>query len=315
MSAWLQPLANGLSFGAILALIALGYTMVYGVLKLINFAHGDILMVGAFVALYAAMWAERYGMLPYLVLLMPVSMGVCALLGVIIERIAYRPLRNAPRLAALITAIGVSLFLESAGQWRLGAGQQAFPLVIEDRAIESIKQATGVYVYVSDVVIVAMTLILLAGLQLIVKYTRFGKGMRAVSQDRDAARLMGVPVDRVIMGTFALGSALAAAGGIMWGMKFKQIDPMMGLQPGLKAFVAAVIGGIGNIPGAMVGGLLMGLAEALVVRIRWEVGALWGSDYVFKGSDYKEALAFLLLIVMLLVRPAGLLGKHEAEKV
>ncbi len=315
MSDWLQPLANGLSFGALLALIALGYTMVYGVLKLINFAHGDVLMVGAFVAVYTAAWAERYGIGPYMVLLMPVSMGVCALLGIVIERVAYRPLRNAPRLAALITAIGMSLFLESAGQWRWGATPRAFPVMIEDSAIQPIKEATGVYLYVSDVIIVATTLVLLVGLQLIVKYTRFGKGMRAVSQDRDAARLMGVPVDRVIMGTFALGSALAAAGGILWGMKFGQVDPMMGLQPGLKAFVAAVIGGIGNIPGAMVGGLLMGLAEALVVRVRWDVGALWGSDYLRKGSDYKDALAFLILIVMLLVRPAGLLGKHETEKV
>jgi len=312
---WLQQLANGLTLGAMFALIALGYTMVYGVLKLINFAHGDVLMVGAFVAMYAALWADHFGVPPYFVLITPIAMGVCALVGVVIERVAYRPLRSAPRLAALITAIGVSLFLESAGQWRLGAEPYGFPELIANHQLAWLKHSTGVHLMVCDVVIIGSTVALLIGLQLIVRYTRFGKAMRAVSQDQAAARLMGVAVDRVIMGTFALGSALAAAGGVMWGMKYGAIDPIMGLEPGLKAFVAAVVGGIGNIPGAMAGGFLMGIAETLVVGINVPLGTLWGSDYILKGSDYRQALGFLILILVLLLRPSGLFGRRQPDKV
>lgn len=314
MTYWAQQVLNGISLGAIFALVALGYTMVYGVLRLINFAHGDVLMVGAYVAFYGALWAERYGIAPYFLFLTPLAMGACALVGMAIERVAYRPLRNAPRLAALITAIGVSLLFESVGQWRLGAEPRAFPAVIHDVAIEPIKNLTGLYVHASDVVVLLSTLVLLVSLQLVVRYSRFGKAMRAVSQDRDAARLMGVPVDRVVAGTFALGSALAGAGGIMWGMKFGSINPLMGMEPGLRAFVAAVIGGIGNIPGAMLGGFVMGMAETLVAAVRVNIGALWGADLVVKGTDYRQALAFLVLILVLLLRPTGLFGRREGSR-
>lgn len=312
---WLQQLTNGLSLGAIIALIALGYTMVYGVLKLINFAHGDILMVGAFVAIYAAMRAAHYGIPVWFPLIMPVSMAFCAALGVVIEFVAYRPLRSAPRLASLITAIGVSLFLESVGQWKLGAGRHAFPALLSDHRIEALAERYGFYVYVSDLVIFASTLLLLVALQAIVKFTRFGKAMRAVSQDPEAARLMGVDVNRVITGTFALGSALAGAGGVMWGMKFGAADPLMGMDPGLKAFVAAVVGGIGNVPGAMVGGFIMGVAETLVAACSIPIGRMWGGDLVIVGSNYRQALGFLILILVLLLRPSGLFGRHEPEKV
>ncbi len=315
MTFWLQQLANGVSLGAIIALIALGYTMVYGVLKLINFAHGDILMVGAFVAIYAAMWAERYGIPVWFPIIMPVSMAVCALLGILIELVAYRPLRNAPRLASLITAIGVSLLLESVGQWRLGAGRHPFPALMDDHRIGWLADRYGLYVYASDVVVLVATLLLLLALQFTVKYTRFGKAMRAVSQDSEAAQLMGVNVNRVVTGTFALGSALAGAGGVMWGMKFGAADPLMGMDPGLKAFVAAVVGGIGNVPGAMLGGFIMGVAETLVAACSIPVGALWGSDWVIMGSNYRQALGFLILILVLLLRPSGLFGRHEPEKV
>jgi branched-chain amino acid transport system permease protein len=314
VTGWIQHILDGLSLGAIFALIALGYTMVYGVLKLINFAHGDVLMVGAFVASWVAAWALYLGVAPYLWLVTPLAMGVCALVGIAVERIAYRPLRNAPRLAALITAIGISLLLESGGQWLLGAEPRAFPQLIDDRTIGWLK-GIGLYMKVSDVVTLGLTLALLAGLHLIAKHTRFGKAMRAVSQDRDAARLMGIPVDRVVMGTFALGSALAAAGGVMWGMKFQSIDPLMGMEPGLRAFVAAVIGGIGSIPGAMVGGFVMGVAETLVAPLSLPLGKLWGSEWVLKGTDYRQAFAFLILIVVLLFRPSGLFGKQERSKV
>jgi branched-chain amino acid transport system permease protein len=312
---WLQQLVNGLSLGAIFALIALGYTMVYGVLKLINFAHGDILMVGAFVAIYAAMWADYYGIPPWFPLIMPISMAFCAVLGVIIEFVAYRPLRNAPRLSALITAIGVSLFLESVGQWKLGAGRKPFPKLLDDHRIEWLAENYDFIIYISDVVIFVSTLLLLVALQFVVKHTRFGKAMRAVSQDPEAAQLMGVNVNRVITWTFALGSALAGAGGVMWGMKFEAADPLMGMDPGLKAFVAAVVGGIGNVPGAMIGGFIMGLAETLVAASSIPIGKLWGSDYTIVGSNYRQALGFLVLILVLLLRPSGLFGRHEPEKV
>lgn len=314
MVEWIQNILNGLTLGAVFALVALGYTMVYGVLKLINFAHGDVLMVGAFAAAWAAAWALHFGIPPYLWLVTPVAMIVCALAGVAIERIAYRPLRQSPRLAALITALGISLLLESGGQWLLGAEPRAFPQLIDDHPLEWFR-SRGLYVNLSDAVILGVTLLLLGTLHLVVKRTRFGKAIRAVSQDRDAARLMGIAVDRVILGTFALGSGLAAAGGVMWGMKFGSIDPLMGMEPGLRAFVAAVVGGIGSIPGAMAGGFLMGLVETLVAPLSVPLGKLWGSEWVLKGTDYRQAIAFVVLIVVLLFRPAGLFGKSERSKV
>ncbi len=289
---YVQQLINGLSVGSVYALIALGYTMVYGIIKLINFAHGDIYMLGAYFGFYF-ITKFHMGIIPALLL----SMAACALIGVIIERVAYKPLRNSPRITALITAIGVSLFIENFAQIVFGAKFKSFPQVLE-----SVKyNFFGVQVSRMQLIILFTSIALMILLQVIVHYTKIGKAMRAVSMDHDAARLMGIDVDRVISFTFAIGSALAAAGGILVGMYYIRIDPYMGVMPGLKAFVAAVFGGIGVIPGAMIGGFIMGIAENLVV--------------VFGSSTYRDAVAFAILIIILLVKPSGLLGKSQREKV
>jgi branched-chain amino acid transport system permease protein len=295
-----QQLLNGIAWGSIYALIALGYTMVYGVLKLINFAHGEIYMVGAMSGYYAAHALGVAGR-PTLVGLgavMVCSMAACAALGALVERVAYRPLRGAPRLAPLITAIGVSLLLQNLGQLVFGADPKFFPTLLEPR--EALRAGTLVVSNIQLVVLVT-ALVLMAGLQWIVRRTRFGRAMRAVSYDTPAAALMGVPVDRVILGTFVLGSMLAAAAGVLVGLSNPKIDPLMGLMPGLKAFVAAVLGGIGSIPGAMLGGLLLGVIETLVAG--------------YLSSTYRDAIAFLVLVVILLYRPEGLLGRAQPEKV
>jgi len=297
---FLQQLLNGIAWGGIYALIALGYTMVYGVLKLINFAHGEVYMVGAMTGYYAA-HAFGYADSPSLVGLLCVmgtSMATCAALGALIERVAYRPLRSAPRLAPLITAIGISLLLQNGGQLVFGANPKFFPPLLESH--EVIRAGT---VAASNIqlTVIGTALALMLALEVIVMRTRFGRALRAVSFDAPAAALMGVNVDRVIMGTFMLGSALAAAAGILVGLSNPKIDPLMGLLPGLKAFVAAVLGGIGSIPGAMLGGLLLGIVETLV------------SGYL--SSTYRDAIAFVILIAILLWRPGGLLGSTQAEKV
>jgi branched-chain amino acid transport system permease protein len=297
---FLQQLLNGIAWGSIYALIALGFTMVYGVLKLINFAHGEVYMVGAMTGYYAA-HALGFAGTPSLVGLavtLGVAMAACALLGAAIERIAYRPLRSAGRLAPLITAIGVSLLLQNAGQLLFGADPKFFPPLIESREVF---RAGAVAVSNIQLAVLATSLLLMAALEFVVMRTRFGRAMRAVAFDAQAAALMGVPVDRVIQGTFVLGSALAAAAGVLVGLSNPKIDPLMGLLPGLKAFVAAVLGGIGSIPGAMLGGLLLGVVETFVAG--------------YLSSTYRDAIAFVVLVAILLYRPTGILGAPQLEKV
>lgn len=288
-----QQIINGLSLGAIYALIALGYTMVYGIIKLINFAHGDIMMVGAYVGFFSI---SIFG--THIVVAMLFAMIACAILGVLIEKIAYKPLRKSTRIAALITAIGVSLFLEYTTIFFLTPQQRIFPEI----AFASKQIAiAGLSVSYKDVFIFSSAIILMLILQYIIKRTKTGKAMRAVSLDSEAAVLMGISVDRTISTTFAIGSALAAAAGVMVGIYYNTISPLMGIIPGLKAFVAAVLGGIGIIPGAMVGGFLIGILETLV------------SGY--GNSLYRDAVAYGVLILILLIKPTGIFGKDTGEKV
>ncbi len=296
----LQQLLNGVTWGSIYALIALGYTMVYGVLRLINFAHGEVYMMGAMSGYYTAHWLGLAAApsVTGLVVVLAASMLVCGLLGALIERVAYRPLRGAGRLAPLITAIGVSLLLQNAGQLVFGADPKFFPPLLQSREVF---RAGEVAVSNIQLTVLVTALVLMGALEYIVQRTRFGRAMRAVSYDAPAAALMGVPVDRVIAGTFVLGSMLAAAAGILVGLSNPKIDPLMGLMPGLKAFVAAVLGGIGSVPGAMVGGLLLGVIETLVTG--------------YLSSTYRDAIAFVILVVILLYRPTGLFGASTTEKV
>lgn len=296
MTEFLQQLVNGLSLGAIYALIALGYTMVYGVLRFINFAHADVFMVGAFAGLYLAPLVPAASILGGIFVVLG-AMLVSALLGVTIERFAYRPLRGAPTLNVLITAIGVSCLLQSAGQLVFGAAPRSFPAVFPSRPMS----VAGLDFSSNQVVVLVVAVALVVALRLIVFRTRMGSALRAVSQNPRAARLMGINNDVVIRFTFAVGSALAGAGGVLYAINYPSIDPLMGVLPGLKAFVAAILGGIGSITGAALGGLLLGLVETFV----------GGSAY----STYKDAIAFALLILFLLFRPAGLLGKARIEKV
>jgi branched-chain amino acid transport system permease protein len=299
-----QLLVLGVARGSVYSLIALGYTMVYGVLRLINFAHGDVYMVGAFIAYFAiSSWH-----LPFLPALL-ISMAGCGVLGVVIERLAYRPLRRQPRLAALITAIGVSLLLEYGGQLVFGASPRKFPSeVLTATSLGALRflsgaleRSTALMIAPEQLVVIFSAVVLMVALRLFVSRTKVGKAMQAVAQDRDTASLMGIPVDNIITLTFFIGSALAAAAGVLVALQEPQIDPIMGLWPGVRAFVAAVVGGIGNIQGAMLGGLIMGVAEYLVV------------GYI--SSAYREAIAFGILILVLLVRPTGLTGKGLIEKV
>ncbi len=302
----LQQLVNGISLGAMYALIALGYTMVYGVLRLINFAHGEVFMVGAFAGL-AALTVFR---LP-LPVAVAFAMVAAALLGVVIERGAYRPLRAAPRLAALITAIGVSLLLQNLGVIFLGAAPRAYPAAIKPEPIPWLQRHLALIVTEQQLVMVAATAAILLLLHLIVSRTKIGKAMRAVSEDRQAAQLMGINPDRVISFTFCLGSAIAGAGGVFYGLYYGTVDPLMGLMPGIKAFVAAVLGGIGSIPGAMLGGVLMGMVETGVSSLTLHVS----SSVTLSGSTLRDAVAFAVLITILLVKPTGLLGRAGREKV
>lgn len=292
MTEFFQQLVNGLSIGSIYALIALGYTMVYGIIKLINFAHGDIYMLGAYVV-FISIAQLHLGFFPALLL----AMVVCGVLGVIIERIAYKPLRNATRIAALITAIGVSYFLEYSTQKIMGPGVKTYPSVLSNQTFH----VFGIQIQMQQIYILAITIILMLALQFIVRKTKIGRSMRAVSVDADAAKLMGINVDATISYTFAIGSALAGAGGVLVGMYYNTINPLMGMVPGIKAFVAAVFGGIGIIPGAMFGGFFIGIVEALVTA--------------YGSSLYKDAVVYAILILILIIKPAGLLGKNVKEKV
>ncbi len=300
MNELLQQIINGVAWGSIYALIALGYTMVYGVLRLINFAHGDVYMVGAMAGFYITRWlgwGQEPSTLHFVVILLA-AMMICAIVGFIIERAAYRPLRKRSRLTALITAIGVSLLLENGGQVVFGANPKFFPTLIQNVPVVNMPNLVITNI---QVIILVTTIVLMIALQYWVFRTKMGRAMRAVAFNHDAARLMGIDINTVISVTFIVGSMLAAAAGILVSISNPKIDPIMGLIPGLKAFVAAVLGGIGNIPGAMLGGLILGVAETLV------------SGYI--SSTYRDAIAFILLIVILLFRPAGLLGKAVAEKV
>jgi branched-chain amino acid transport system permease protein len=299
-------LINGLALGSIYALIALGYTMVYGVLRFINFAHGDVFMLGAYVGLYSGrylsskMHAEPSILLAVSVL--AISMVVCAIVGVVIERLAYAPLRSRPRLTVLITAIGVSLFLEYGGQQFFGAGPHFFEQILPNYELH-----TGALSITSNqLVVLSVTVVLLIALTFIVLKTKMGTAMRALSFNPTAASLMGINNNVIISFTFGLGSALAAAAGILWAINYPSINPLMGLLPGIKAFVAAVLGGIGNIPGAALGGLILGVTETLVVGY---------SDRLHIPPSYRDAVAFVVLIVILLFKPSGLLGKSTSEKV
>ncbi|HEY3331361.1 MAG TPA: branched-chain amino acid ABC transporter permease [Capsulimonadaceae bacterium] len=308
---FLQQLVFGLGVGSIYALIALGYTMVYGVLRLINFAHGDVYMVGAYISLLLAryIYAHHAGSPSgeVFAICLVASMLGCGILGVVIERLAYRPLRKAPRLASLITAIGVSLLIENFCNLPgvFGSSPQTSPNLLPGNHVAYTVQ--GIVIERNYLVLFVATLILLVTLWYVVTRTRLGRAMRAVSFDNDAASLMGVNTNAVITFTFFVGSALAGAAGCLFsGMVQNSIFPYFGIMPGVKAFVAAVLGGIGNIPGAAVGGFLMGLAEVLVVS--------YGPRFHIPPT-YSDAMAFAILIVVLLVKPTGLFGKGVVEKV
>ena len=293
MELLIQQLVNGLAVGSIYALIALGYTMVYGTIKLINFAHGDVYMMGAFIGYFAVMVLKMNVFVALLV-----AMVACAVLGVVIERVAYKPLLNSTRVAALITAIGVSYLLENAMSYFFGAESRPFP---SDFGTETITLFGDVSVNGKQILIFGVTVVLMALLQFIVRYTKMGKAMRAVAVDEQAAQLMGIDVDGVISFTFALGSALAGIAGVLVGVYYNTISTTMGITVGLKAFVAAVLGGIGSIPGAMVGGYLIGLLETMVS--------------FFGYSPYRDGVVYFLLFIILIVLPAGLFGKNVREKV
>jgi branched-chain amino acid transport system permease protein len=297
---FLQQLVNGITWGSVYALIALGYTMVYGILRLINFAHGDVYMLGAFFGFYAArLTGAAVEPNPFKATgILLISMVGCGLVGFAIERFAYKPVRKSSRLSALITAIGVSLLLENGGQLLFGTDPKFFPQIIR---ASNIPLGMGVTISNQQVIILVVSVALMLGLRFIVMNTRAGKAMRAVSYSHTAAALMGISVDRIITFTFVLGSMLAAAAGVLVALQNPKIEPYMGIMPGLKAFVAAVLGGIGNIPGAVLGGLVMGVAEVMVVG--------------YLSPTWRDAIAFVLLILILLVRPSGLLGQPPAEKV
>lgn len=288
----LTQLLNGLQLGSIYALVALGYTMVYGIILLLNFAHGDIIMIGGYIS-----WVvmAQLGLHPALAVIL--SMAGCTLLGVLIDKVAYAPLRSAPRLSILITAIGVSYFLENGAQLMFGADAKVVPSYFDLRPLDLL----GVSVSPISILTVVVTIASTAGLALLVQKTKLGKAMRAVSEDMGAARLMGINVNTTISFTFALGSALAGIGSVLYSMAYTQVSPTMGVMLGTKAFVAAVLGGIGSIPGAVIGGFLVGFAEVFVSAIGLSV--------------WKDAIVFLLLIIVLIFRPTGILGRTMNEKV
>jgi len=302
MQLFLQNIIGGLQMGSIYALIALGYTMVYGIVRLINFAHGDIMMVGS----YAVFWLGTTTLITAFADVHPLAAGAllilfsvlfCSALGVLIDRVAYRPLRNAPRISALITAIGVSLALQIIAQLLFGSGQVKFPDVIPKVTLFKVGRKS---VTLLEALTLFISLLLMAGLDRFIQKTRIGKAMRAVSEDKNAAQLMGVNINFTISVTFAIGCALAAIGAVFYAQKTIYIKPLLGSMPGLKAFIAAVLGGIGVIPGAVLGGFIIGIAETFMK---------------YYAGDYVDAMVFGILIVVLLVKPAGLLGKKTREKV
>ena len=286
---FLQQTVFGLTLGCLYGLIAIGYTMVYGVLRLINFAHGDLLMVSAYIAFFGIVMYH----VPWPIVFV-IALIITGVVGFLIDRGAYRPLRNSPRISALITAIGVSFLLENLGLVIIGGRPKSFPV---PELFQGVVQLGGVRIPVLSFWVFAVTALLLVVVILVVNRSKVGMAMRALSRDVETVTLMGIDANRVISFTFVLGSILAAAGGIMWGMKYPAVEPFMGVIPGLKAFVAAVLGGIGNVAGAALGGMILGLAEILIVAIQPE----W--------SGYRDAVAFCILIVILLTRPTGIMGE------
>ena len=292
MDKLIQTLISGLSLGSIYALIALGYTMVYGIAKMLNFAHGDIIMVGAYAVITAVF---TMGLPPFIAIL--ISIALCALLGIVIEFLAYRPLRQAQPLAVLITAIGVSYLLQNLALLIYGSEQKAFPTIV---ALPTV-HIGGVYIDGITLATLVVTAVIMVALSLFINKTRMGKAMRAVSEDKEAAELMGISVNRTITVTFAIGSALAGVAAIFYGAAYTYLRPTTGAMPGIKAFTAAVFGGIGSIPGAMLGGILLGVIEQLS---KTYISTLWA-----------DAIVFGVLVVVLVVKPTGLLGKKISEKV
>ncbi len=291
---FLQQLTNGISLGSLYGLVAIGYTMVYGILRLINFAHGDLLMVAAYTAIYGiAIFA-----LPWYISF-PLAILVTGIIGILLDKCAYKPLRDAPRISLLISAIGASFLLENLALVIIGGVPKAFP---RPEIFTKVITLQGVRIQVLTIYTPIITILLLFGLLFIVYRTKAGKAMRAASMDFETTRLMGIDLDRIIAFTFLLGSTMAAAGGIMWALKYPQVNPFMGVIPGLKAFIAAVLGGIGNIIGAVIGGFLLGLAEILLVA------------FMPEAAQYRDAFAFVILILVLLFRPTGIMGEPIVDK-
>jgi branched-chain amino acid transport system permease protein len=297
----IDQIINGLTIGGIYALIALGYTLVYGILFMINFAHGEIFMFGSFGGFAALTYFVNSGFADThpglsIVAAFLAAMVISAILGALLERIAYRPLRNAPRLAPLISAIGASIFLQNVMMLIIKARMQVYPDIIQEEFLEFGRYSISYF----QLFIISGSVLLMVGLYLFIQKTKTGKAMRAVAEDRNAASLMGIDVNRIILITFVIGSALAAAAGVMVGIYYTQINHMMGFIPGIKAFTAAVLGGIGNVPGAMLGGYFLGLAEAFGV--------------LFMPAEYKDVIAFGLLVLVLIFRPRGILGEVVSER-
>jgi branched-chain amino acid transport system permease protein len=305
---WRDLIIAGITRGSIYALIALGYTLVYGVLRMINFAHGDVFMAGPFIAYFVAVPLAQSGFLdrfpiPGLLIILAVAMIVSTVIAVLLERIAYRPLRNAPRLIPLITAIGASFFLEYSFMGLFGSGIYAYPDIAGFKGT-----VPGLPIMKTQVIVIVSALIMLAGLYAFVQLTKTGKAMRAVSEDKDASRLMGIDVDQVIVITFALGGAMAGAGGVLYALLFRQVNFIMGFIPGIKAFTAAVLGGIGNVPGAMLGAMFLGLVESLFPNLVLD-GLGIPAPY-----QLQDAVAFVMLVLVLIFRPTGILGERLAVK-
>ncbi len=289
LTLFFQQVINGISLGSLYALVAIGYTMVYGILRLINFAHGDLLMVSAYTAIYGILVFS----LPWF-LSFPLAVIVTGAVGILLDKAAYKPLRQAPRISLLISAIGASFLMENLALVFIGGVPKPFP---RPEFFSHVIVVGGLHIQVLTIYTPLVTILLFFGLLYIVFRTRAGKAMRAASRDFEATRLMGINLDRIIALTFLLGSCLAAAGGIMWAMKYPQVNPFMGVIPGLKAFIAAVLGGIGNIMGAVIGGFLLGLGEILIVALVPDL------------AQYRDAFSFLILILVLLFRPTGIMGE------
>jgi branched-chain amino acid transport system permease protein len=320
----IQELVVGITTGAIYALIALGYTMVYGIIELINFAHGDIFMIGTLICITvfgffgitnATVPPTGFTLVGVLLVSLLAAMLLCAVLGVVIERVAYRPLRNAPRLAPLISAIGVSLILEDVGKLWKGITLVAFPQIFPQNNYNLGPASWGITISSVDILVLVVGIVLMVALQWMVNSTRVGRAMRAVAQDREAAALMGVNVNRIIAITFFIGASLAGAAALIWGLKYGTTNFTLGFQLGLFAFTAAVLGGIGNLVGAMLGGVLIGVVEALSSLIcdSTQSGCVIGLPH--GGAAWHEAIIFLILILILVFRPTGLLGQQTPEKV